>query len=288
MLRSRSIPLRNAMLVVSLAACTPLVHAALTPPPVMLANVYDASSIDLSGYWVSEKYDGVRAWWTGRELLTRSGHRINAPAWFVTGWPDAPMDGELWIDRGKFEIVSGIVRREQPEDDEWRQIRYMVFDLPMQGGSFDVRLAALRRSVPALNCSWVHVVEQNRVMDHATLAKRLARTVADGGEGLMLHRGSSQYAADRSDDLLKLKPHEDAEAEVVGYLPGKGKYAGLVGALQVRTRDGLQFDIGSGLTDEQRRHAPAIGSWITYGYHGVTAKGTPRFAHLLRVRDDLR
>jgi DNA ligase-1 len=279
--------LRDAMLVASLATVAPIVGATPASPPVMLANNYDAGAVELAAYWVSEKYDGVRAWWTGHELLTRSGHHINAPAWFVAGWPATAMDGELWIDRGKFDIISGIVRHEQPIDSEWQQVRYMVFDLPTHGGSFDDRLTALKQRVNALDQAWVHAVEQTRITEHAALTAKLDSVIAAGGEGLMLHRGSSLYAADRSDDLLKLKPYDDAEAEVVGHLPGKGKYTGLVGALQVRTRAGVEFNIGTGLTDEQRRQAPAIGSWITYGYHGLTARGIPRFASFIRIREDL-
>lgn len=274
-------------LLVSWSMLAPVASAMPTPPPVMLANTYDAGSIELADYWISEKYDGVRAWWNGSELLTRSGHRIHAPAWFTAGWPAAPLDGELWIDRGRFELVSGIVRREQPVDDDWRRIRYMVFDLPAHGGSFDARLATLRERVRALDQSWVQCVEQVRIEDHARLSARLDQIVRAGGEGLMLHRGSSNYTADRNNDLLKLKPYEDAEAKVIGYLPGKGKYLGWVGALRVAGRDGQEFSIGSGLSDTLRQHPPAIGSWITYGFHGLTAAGKPRFARYVRHRESV-
>lgn len=256
-----------------------------TAPPVMLATTY-ADGIELADFWISEKYDGVRAWWTGRELLTRSGHPIHAPAWFVAGWPTTSMDGELWIDRGRFERVSGIVRREQPDDD-WRSVKYMVFDLPAHTGAFDSRLVTLNQTIASLNLPWVQAVKQVRLDSHEMVTAKLAEVVRGGGEGLMLHRGSSPYTADRSDDLLKLKPYEDAEAQVVGYVPGKGKYLGQVGALRVRTRDGTQFSVGSGLSDAQRRQAPPIGSWITYGHHGVTARGIPRFARFVRTRNEL-
>ena len=276
--------LTGAMLV-SLSLLAPGALAMHAAPPVMLANTYDAGSIELADYWISEKYDGVRAWWTGSELLTRSGHRIHAPAWFTANWPAAPLDGELWIDRGLFEVTSGIVRREQPDESAWRRVRYMVFDLPAHGGSFDARLAALRQRVRAIDQSWVQCVEHFRIEDHVRLTARLDQIVRAGGEGLMLHRGSSTYSAERSNDLLKLKPYEDAEAQVIGYSPGKGKYVGLIGALRVQGRDGQEFSIGSGLTDDLRRHPPAIGSWVTYGFHGLTATGKPRFARYVRNRE---
>jgi DNA ligase 1 len=248
----------------------------------MLANTYDADVVELAEYWISEKYDGIRAWWNGSELLSRTGGKIQAPRWFTEGWPSQPLDGELWVGRGQFETVSGIVRREQPDDESWRRVRFMVFDLPMSPGTFDFRIEALRQVVAALGAPWVQVVEQFRLRDEHELTTTLAETVSNGGEGLMLHRANSRYAAIRSNDLLKLKPYDDAEAQVVGYLPGKGKYTGWVGALRVRTASGLEFNLGSGLSDEQRRQPPRLGSWITYGYHGFTARGIPRFARLVK------
>jgi len=132
----------------------------------------------------------------------------------------------------------------------------------------------------------VQVVEQRKVADHAALQALLDRTVAQGGEGLMLHRGSSLYRAERNDDLLKFKPYEDTEARVVGHLPGKGKYAGMLGALQVETPEGVRFKLGSGLSDAQRRDPPAIGALVTYRYRGFNDSGIPRFAVFMRIREE--
>lgn len=270
------------------AAEDPATPAAASPsraaPPLMQANAYRAG-IALAGYWVSEKYDGVRAYWDGQRLVTRQGEAIRPPAWFTQGWPDQPLDGELWAGRGGFEIASAAARRREPVDGEWRRLRFMAFDLPAHGGPFDQRLAALRRlAAPAR--STLAVAGQRKVESHAELRRLMDAIVRGGGEGLMLHRGSSLYSAVRSDDLLKLKPHDDAEATVIGHVPGKGKYQGLVGALRVRTADGREFRIGSGLTDALRRHPPAIGTLITYRYRGLHASGLPRFATYWRVRSD--
>ena len=93
-----------------------------TPAPLTLA--LDApNQMDPSGYLVSEKYDGVRAWWDGRQLRFRSGLVVAAPAWFVAGLPPRPLDGELWLGRGTFQGLVAAVRRSQAVDDEWRRIR---------------------------------------------------------------------------------------------------------------------------------------------------------------------
>ncbi|MBO9538561.1 MAG: DNA ligase [Herbaspirillum sp.] len=282
--RSRRTLLR-LLPVLSLPGAWPRQAQAAGKPPLMLANTYRAG-VPLAGFRASEKYDGMRAWWDGRRLLTRGGEVIQAPGWFTCGWPEQPMDGELWAGRGRFEQTVSIVRRQVPDDAGWRAVSFMVFDLPQAPGVFDARLAALRELARKLAQAWVVAVPQRRVASHQALQAWLEEVERQGGEGLMLHRGSSLYKAGRSDDLLKFKSMEDAEAKVVAYLPGKGKYEGLVGALVVETEQGLRFNLGSGLSDAQRRVPPPLGSIVTYRYRGRHASGKPRFAVLLRERSD--
>lgn len=231
-------------------------------------------------YFVSEKLDGVRGRWTGEHLETRNGHRISAPAWFTAGWPEIPMDGELWIAGGRFEEVSGIVRRQAPADAEWRRVKFMVFDLPAHPGTFAERVAAMQalRDVPP----WLVVIDQFRVADARELDRRLAEIVANGGEGLILHHQDNRYAAGPSRGLLKYKPWQEGEAKVVAHVPGKGKYAGLVGALLVETDDGRRFRVGSGLADADRAAPPPLGAHIVYRYNGVTENGLPRFPRFVQ------
>jgi DNA ligase-1 len=269
--------------VVSVVGC-PLAMAD-TAPPVMLANVYHPGIV-LDDYWVSEKYDGVRGYWDGEKLRTRSGATLHPPAWFTAGWPALPLDGELWAGRGAFDEVSATVRQQPVDDAAWRRVRYMVFDLPAHPGPFTERLAALKKVVDGLDLPWVQWTPQAKVASEADLEARLDRVVRQGGEGLMLHRGASPYRAGRNDDLLKLKPYDDAEARVIAHLPGKGKYTGMMGALLVETPEGVRFRLGMGFKDEQRRHPPPIGSLVTYRYRGTTSGGKPRFASFVRIRDD--
>jgi DNA ligase 1 len=163
----------------------------------------------------------------------------------------------------------------------------MLFDLPAHPGVFTERNAALAGVVAGIGRPWVRHIEQFKVTDRAALQKLLNRIVKEGGEGLMLHRGDSLYRAERNDDLLKLKPFEDAEARVIAHLPGKGRYAGQLGALQVETPQGQRFRVGGGFTDTQRRDPPPVGSWVTYRFTERHAKsGLPRFPRFLRVRED--
>jgi len=256
-----------------------------TAPAMVLADVYEAH-FDVTRYWVSEKFDGVRAQWDGHTLRFRGGGLVPAPAWFTAHFPAVPLDGELWIARGQFDRLSGTVRRIEPVDAEWRQIRYLIFELPDAAGDFSARIQQMQAYVSHANVPWLQVVEQTRVASHAELKTRLDAITHAGGEGLMLHRADAPYVTGRSDVLLKLKPWLDAEAVVVGYTPGKGKYQGMTGALTVERPDGKRFRIGSGLSDALRRQPPPIGSRITYRYQHLTKNGLPRFARYLRIRED--
>ena len=250
----------------------------------LLANIANAD-IDPTPYLVSEKYDGVRALWDGQTLRSRAGNVIAAPAWFVAKLPKQPLDGELWIARGQFEKLSGFVRKNTPQDEEWRQIKYMIFELPDAPGTFAERYEQIKRIVAQTNFPQLVAVEQLRLPDNAALKRKLAEIVKAGGEGLMLHRADAPYITGRNDALLKLKPLEDAEATVIGYVPGKGKYEGKMGALRVETPDGKRFQIGTGFTDAVRANPPAIGAQVTYTYRGFTKTGLPRFASFVRVRE---
>jgi DNA ligase-1 len=275
---------------------TPFELMATEKPALMLANVLQKDSgINLNHYWVSEKYDGVRAFWDGERFISRQGNEYHAPLWFVADLPNIPLDGELWLGRGLFDRLSGIVRKHTPIAEEWRQVRYMVFDLPRHSGTFDERLSVLRSLAERYSYpSHLVIVPQWRVDTKDELLAQLSTFVKNNAEGLMLHDGRSLYAAKRSDDLLKLKPSFDREGIITDYEPGKGKYEGMMGALWVESfipnEEGAlvkhTFKIGSGFSDKERANPPEIGREITFQYSGLTSKGKPRFARYLRVRQN--
>jgi DNA ligase-1 len=254
--------------------------------PALLQAQTAPAGIDPTGYLVSEKYDGVRAVWDGHTLRFRSGLPIQAPADFVARLPAVPLDGELWLDRGRFEALSGLVRRQMSDAVAWRQLRYMVFEMPGVSGSFALR--AQRIAMIAQQHGWpqVQAVEQQLLDSPQALQRRLDEVVAAGGEGLMLHRSEALYETGRSASLLKLKPLHDAEARVIGHAAGRGRHAGRMGALRVRSAAGVDFLLGTGFSDAEREAPPPLGSWVTFTHRGVTVEGVPRFASFLRVRSE--
>ncbi len=281
---------------VAAGLCTPAwalsgsVSESASAPALMLANSYHGGVV-LADYWVSEKYDGVRAYWDGTRLLTRSGELIAAPAWFTAGWPAQPLDGELWAGRGQFTAAVSAARTQVPDDTAWKAMRYMVFDVPSNPEVFSRRMPAVDAAVKTIGKPWVVSVAHSKVLGQAALQALLRRTVKDGGEGLVLRRANAVYRGKRSDDLLKFKPHTDAEARVVRHIAGKGKFKGMLGAMVVElpARAGeqpRQFKLGTGLSDQERLQPPPVGAIITYRYRGVTDSGLPRFASYLREAGD--
>jgi len=236
---------------------------------------------------VSEKYDGVRALWDGKQFISRGGNIYHAPAWFIEDFPEQQLDGELWIARQTFELLVSTVRDKKPDDEAWRKVKFMVFDMPDISASFDKRLIILNELLAVTNISWLQAVEQIKLKNHDELMRHLTKLTKLGAEGLMLHKGASHYRAKRSGDLLKVKPYEDAEALVINHIAGKGKYKNMLGALTVELKNGDTFKIGSGFSDAERRNPPKIGSIITFQFRGKTKNGIPRFATFLRERSDV-
>ena len=247
----------------------------------LLAKVYKQENV--SKWWVSEKLDGVRAIWNGKKLHFRSGKLISAPNWFIENFPEQLMDGELWMGRGTFEKLSGIVRKIQPNHNEWKQVSYMLFELPKHPGTFTQRVRKMVKLTETLKISWLQPIPQIRLNSENALLNMLDEIVTKGGEGLMLHQADSLYHSGRSNDLLKLKPWQDAEATVVEILTGKGKFTGMMGSLLVADESGRIFRIGTGFSNKERRNPPAVGTVITYKFTGTTKKGLPKFASFLRI-----
>jgi DNA ligase-1 len=236
---------------------------------------------------MSEKLDGVRAYWDGETFVSRLGNSFVAPDWFVADLPADRLDGELWVDRKKFQRTIGIVRS-GGGGEEWREVRYVVFDAPNARGTFEDRLAHAgkvldRAGAPYARC---HEHVQCRGIDH--LRDELQRVEALGGEGLMLRQPGSPYVVGRSSSLLKVKTFHDAEARVVAHTRGTGKHKGRVGALVVELANGTRFNIGTGMSDAERDTPPAIGAIITFRYQELSDDGVPRFPSYVGERIDVK
>ncbi|EPQ30206.1 uncharacterized protein PFL1_02322 [Pseudozyma flocculosa PF-1] len=250
--------------------------------------------MDPSGWWVSEKLDGVRAFWDGQRLFSRQNLEWNAPTWWKDQLPkDLALDGELWMRRGEFDLTSQICRTTR--SSEWHNIKYMVFDAPsMDGKVVEDRWAELKKrfgstegiDIDQLQGAVIRLVHHEKCVDRDHLVALLEEVNGKGGEGLMLRRPGSFYEFKRSRTMYKLKSFYDAEAKVVDYVEGEGRNEGRVGALVVEMENGLRTRIGSGLNDRQRENPPPVGTIVSYRFQEITQTGHPRFPSFRGVAHD--
>ncbi|MGX9416139.1 DNA ligase [Vibrio sp. WJH972] len=277
-------PLLIVSITIGLQA-SPIFATTYTPVPIPLAVTYNQSAQININYLVSEKLDGIRAIWTGQGLITRRGNPIIAPSWFTQDLPPFALDGELWASNLSFEEIQSTVLTLQPNDNMWQSIQYHIFDRPDTQQPFAVRYKNLEQWFSGIRLKdHLRLVSHHKVSDTTQLNRLFNEVITRGGEGLILRDPDTTSINGRQQGMLKLKPYQDAEATVIGYRAGKGKYTGLVGSLIVRDSNNVEFAIGSGLSDKLRLTPPEIGSQITYRYQNLTQKGKPRFARFLRVR----
>jgi DNA ligase-1 len=248
---------------------------------IMLAHKYESQNCE--GWLVSEKLDGCYSYWTGKKFLSRQGLDFNVPKEFIENFPDVVMCGELWAGRDNFEL-TGVLRMKEPTMEDFKNIKFIAFDMPESTKKFSERLEDLRLIAEKHPC--ISVIKTWKFTGHDDLMKQLKEYEDMKCEGLMLHNPDALYEKKRSKNLLKVKSFSDGEATVIGYSPGSGKYEGKTGALKVKTDEGLAFKLGTGLKDADRENPPAIGSIVTYRYNDTTKNGIPRFPRYIGIRID--
>lgn len=259
--------------------------AKLFGPPVLLAHSFeDFPDMDPVGWLYSEKLDGVRAYWNGQDFVSRQGNIYNAPDWFKVGLPTTTLDGELWIGRKMFQKTISVVR-----SDDWgvgaKMVKYVIYDAPSRNETFELRLKYIKELCDSMNQLRFIAHGHSPVQSRAQLDADLKQVSAAGAEGLMLRKPGSFYEARRSNTLLKVKLFQDTEGLVIGHKPGKKKHAGVMGALVIRMPSGVEFDLGTGFDDADRRNPPKIGASITYRFTELTDDGKPKCTSFISVRD---
>ena len=246
-------------------------------PELFLLKNYE-KDMNVSLWYMSEKLDGIRAYWDGKDLISRSGKILAAPSFFTKDFPTFKLDGELWSKRGDFSKISSIVNRKKSHN-EWENLTYNIFEVPDAKGTLLERLVRVNES------KYIKLIPQVKVKNTKNLNDFLHSVENKGGEGIVVRDGSLPYYTGRTKDALKVKSYTDTECEVVGYNKGRGKYKGVIGSLSCRMKNMQVIKLGSGLSESQRSAPPQIGAIITFKYYGLTSKGNPRFPIFLRVRD---
>ena len=248
-------------------------------PSLLLLKVYKDQNI--TNWVMSEKLDGIRAYWDGKHLISRGGKIIHAPSWFIQGYPPFAIDGELWSKRGDFENISSIVRDKYPSDS-WREIKHYIFEVPNAKGNLFQRLAKVK---PYEN-QYIKIIPQYTFKNKEVMQNFLKEVEEKGGEGIVVRDPNAPYIAKRTSKALKVKSFLDAECEVVSIKKGKGKFKNMMGSLECVLANGVHFYIGSGFTKVERKNPPRKGDIITFKYKEMTKYNKPRFPIFLRIRDE--
>lgn len=251
-------------------------EVSLEKPELFLLKKY-SEDINVTSWYMSEKLDGVRAYWDGEKLISRSGKVFAVPTFFTKEFPKHKLDGELWSKRGDFSNVSSIVNRKKPHNG-WKNLTYNIFEVPDAKGNLLQRLNNVKTA------KYLKIIKQIKVIDKKHLDEFLKNIEKKGGEGVVVRDGSLKYYIGRNNNALKVKSYIDEECEVIGHNDGQGKYESMLGSVSCRMKNMQVIKIGSGLNNQQRIEPPKIGAIITFKYYGLTSKGKPRFPVFLRLR----
>lgn len=264
-----------------------------------LANTYNPTKKYANSQWLaSPKLDGIRGLYLpDRGLISRS-QKIRYVGFdliekICLSICDSNnlsfLDGELHIPGEKFDVISGIVRDSKKFDvNQKLRVEYRIFacgsDRKMNVTAVSMADLLGQMLPPSGRVSFL----AQKPIDNTPIAiqaeTELVKNSGRSDEGIMLRNPSSVYAANRSDDLLKVKNFVKSNFTIVGFKKGTGKFANSLGNLSVRGMiDGkiVNTKVGTGFGDEERKHiwenqVKYLGKDIEVIYLGVTAAGSLR------------
>jgi len=254
-------------------------------PQLFLLKTYK-DDMNVTGWVMSEKYDGVRAYWDGQKLISRSGKVFSPPEHFTKDFPSFVLDGELWSKRGEFENIVSIVNSKDA-GSRWNVLSFMVFEVPEQKGDLFQRLQVLDNYLEKRPHTKIKLIKQTSITKHNEVKKYFEKLTKKGAEGIVVRNPALSYYVGRKKDALKYKLFLDAECKVVSIMEGRGKYKNKMGTLGCDFKGNI-IKIGSGFSDKQRNSPPSLGSVISFKYYGLTSLGNPKYPVFLRARQDTK
>ncbi len=146
--------------------------------------------------------DGARAFWNGEEIISKKSNSIECPSWFVEGLPkNIALDGELWMGRGTYENTLAVLGS-LISNPSWKQMKYMIFDLPFSDQPYELRMEELKKiQLP----SHAMIIQNFRCSGNDHLLKCLNDITREKGEGFILIKPQSVYASGKQLSMLKVK-----------------------------------------------------------------------------------
>lgn len=258
-------------------------------PEKHVTEVVRTKQVDITGWLIQEKIDGVRAIYSNGKLWTRNKKKIYAPKEFLdlcNTSSNLKLDGELVHPDG-FQTTVSIVKdqSEKANWDYWKSIKFVVFDQKTNKATkYIERLAEILIELDTSKNVYVLPI-RSKVRSQEHLMDELNKVELLSGEGLIIKNPNSRYKLGRSHDILKVKSFTDVEALVVEHIEGEGKHKGRLGKVVCRLDNGIEFECGTGFTDQERENPPKIGAMITVKYFELTEAGKPRFPIFITERD---
>jgi len=244
------------------------------------AKTYDNKRHNIDGWMMSEKLDGIRAYWNKKELLSKNGNKIHAPSWFIKSLPNFELDGELWTKRDDFENIQNIILDKNPSE-KWKEITYNIFEVPNEKGNFQERLKKLKLWLDNNPTTFLKIIPQTICKNKEHLNEYLEKLILLKAEGVIVKNPKLPYFEGRSSNILKVKKFHDMEGEIIGFNYNNNKLKSLI----VKLKNGIVFNLGGGFTNKQRlNHNFKISDMVTFKYYSFTKYGKPKFASFLRVR----
>ena len=244
------------------------------------AKIYDKSKHNITNWYMSEKLDGIRAYWNGKEFISKNGNKIYAPIWFTKDFPPFELDGELWSKREDFENIQNIVLDEIPTT-KWNELTYNIFEVPNTDGNFDKRLEKIKLWLEKNPNKFIKIIPQKICKNESDLDNYLKELIDKKAEGIILKNPNLDYFTGRNENILKVKKFYDEEGLVIGLNYSKeGKFK----SLKLKLENGIIFNLGGGFSKMQKENPPKIGDIVTFKYYDLTKNDKPKFASFLRVR----
>ncbi|MDD2290958.1 MAG: DNA ligase [Aliarcobacter sp.] len=244
------------------------------------AKIYDKSKHNITNWYMSEKLDGIRAYWNGKEFISKNGNKIYAPFWFTKDFPAFELDGELWSKREDFENIQNIVLDETPTT-KWNEITYNIFEVPNTDGNFNKRLEKIKLWLEKNPNKFIKIIPQKICKNESDLDNYLKELIAKKAEGIILKNPNLDYFTGRNENILKVKKFYDEEGLVIALNYSKeGKFK----SLKLKLENGIIFNLGGGFSNMQKENPPKIGDIVTFKYYDLTKNNKPKFASFLRIR----
>lgn len=180
----------------------------------MLATDWDKEKMNGEGWWMSEKFDGIRAMWTGGHLYTRTGKEIKIPDNFRQQLPPITLDGELWTQYGLQQTSLQLTKSKQSK--YWNQVVFQVFDTADSSLSFEERQQQLQQLSTKFNMKdKIRIVPMIKCLDNNHLQQYFKSIIQKGGEGIVLRQPNSMYTPGRSLSMRKYKEYQDTEVLII-------------------------------------------------------------------------